>query len=468
MSAENSQAKFLTGNLMRHVTVMSLTSSIGLVAVFAVDFVDMIFISMLGHKELAAAVGYAGSILFVTMSISIGMSIATGALVARHLGAGEIEHARLVTTHVLIYAGVFACVFASVFWSFLTPLTSLVGATGETLDLAVDYLKIIVPGMPFIMLGIAASAVLRAYGDASKAMWVTIIAGLVNAVLDPILIFGMGLELQGAAIASLISRISLMITAFWLLTRHYGRFVRPDWGVFKGDIMRITSIGFPAMLTNIATPIGAAYITRLMAQFGEGAVAGMAITARLTPISFAVVFALSGAIGPIVGQNFGAKDMDRVSRAIRDAMVFTLVYVLLASLILFVLRIPIADLFNAEGDTRTLIYLFCGPLALTWFFNGVIFIGNASFNNLGQPLTSTAINWGRNTVGTIPFAAYGAVVWGAEGVLIGQAFGGAVFAVISWGITARLLRYLRKHPEPPTRPSFVQRARQVQLFFQRR
>ena len=465
---DTSQAKFLTGSLMRHVTVMSLTSSVGLVAVFAVDFVDMIFISMLGHKELAAAVGYAGSILFVTMSISVGMSIATGALVARHLGSGEVDRARLVTTHVLIYAGVFACLFAAVFWSFLTPLTGLVGATGETRDLAVDYLRIIVPGMPFIMLGMAASTVLRAYGDARRAMWVTIIAGLVNAVLDPILIFGMGLELQGAAIASLISRLSLMVTAFWLLTRRYGGFVRPDMSVLKQDIQRITSIAFPAMLTNIATPIGAAYITRVMAQFGEGAVAGMAITARLTPISFAVVFALSGAIGPIVGQNFGAKDMGRVSRAIRDAVIFTLVYVLLASLVLFILRAPIADLFNADDQARALIYLFCGPLALTWFFNGVIFIGNASFNNLGRPLTSTAINWGRNTLGTIPFAAYGATLWGAEGVLIGQAIGGAVFAAISWGYTVRLLGYLKSHPETPERPSFAQRARQVQLFFQRR
>lgn len=80
------QAKFLEGNLFRHIAVMSVTSSVGLMAVFAVDFIDMVFISMLGKAELAAAVGYAGAILFFTGSFGIGMAIACGAQVARALG----------------------------------------------------------------------------------------------------------------------------------------------------------------------------------------------------------------------------------------------------------------------------------------------------------------------------------------------------------------------------------------------
>ena len=88
-------AKFLEGSLMRHIAVMAFTSSVGLMAVFLVDFVDMIFISMLGKAELAAAVGYAGAILFFTTSFGIGMAIAAGALVARALGAGDRREQRL-------------------------------------------------------------------------------------------------------------------------------------------------------------------------------------------------------------------------------------------------------------------------------------------------------------------------------------------------------------------------------------
>ena len=87
MSGKKQGAIFLTGNLLGHVVRMSLTASIGLSAMFAVDFVDMIFISMLGNQSLAAAVGYAGTLLFFTNSINIGLSIAAGSLMAKALPA---------------------------------------------------------------------------------------------------------------------------------------------------------------------------------------------------------------------------------------------------------------------------------------------------------------------------------------------------------------------------------------------
>jgi len=198
-------------------------------------------------------------------------------------------------------------------------------------------------------------------------------------------------------------------------------------------------------------------------------VAGMAIVGRLTPVAFALIFALSGAVGPIIGQNFGAGLIHRVRETFKDALIFTGLYIALASLLLFVLRAPIADAFGATGETRTLVYLFCGPLALAWFFNGVIFVGNAGFNNLGHPLYSTGINWGRNTLGTIPFVAVGAALYGAPGVLIGQAAGGIIFAGISQYCAQRLIHQLESGQAPlRERPHFSRRARLLQLFEHRR
>ncbi len=179
------EAKFLKGNLFGHVTVMSLTASLGLMAVFLVDFVDMVFISMLGKAELAAAIGYAGTILFFTTSFGIGLAIAAGALVARALGADEIQEAKARTTHSLAYGLLFSILFAALVWSQLEGLVALLGASGEVAALSVDFMRIIVPSMPFLVLGMMGSAVLRAHGDARRAMWVTILGGLVNAVLDP-------------------------------------------------------------------------------------------------------------------------------------------------------------------------------------------------------------------------------------------------------------------------------------------
>lgn len=441
------RAVFLTGSLMRHVTRMSLTTSIGLMAIFAVDFVDMIFISMLGNDALAAGVGYAGTLLFFTNSINVGLSIAAGALVAKELGAGRSEQARQYATSVAIL-GILVGFTVSVIALFNLPFfLSLLGAEGEVLRLATRYITIILPTMWVMALAMTGMAVLRAHGDARRSMQATIYGGVVNAVLDPILIFAVGLGLDGAAIASVIARIFILVAAVRPALRVHRGFARPSLKQVVSDLGPVRAIAIPAVLTNVATPIGNAIVIREVAQFGTDAVAGMAVIGRLTPVAFSVVFALSGAIGPIVGQNFGAGQYDRVKDAFLAGVKFTAVYVCLMAATLFLLRAPIADLFQAQGETRALIYLFCGPLALASFFNGVIFVANASFNNLGHPVYSTWVNWGRHTLGTWPFAVAGAYIAGAPGVLIGQALGGVIFAVICWVLVRRVVSTLAA-PQP--------------------
>jgi putative MATE family efflux protein len=429
-SAQDEPA-FLHGSLMRHVSVMSFTASIGLMSIFAVDFVDMIFISQLGNAALAAAVGYAGTLLFFTTSISIGFSIAAGALVARALGARKPDDAREQATSVLFFGLVFALITVVAVFALMPALLDLLGATGETKTLAIKFLSIILPTMPVMMAAMVASAVLRAHGDARRPMMATLIAGVINAIVDPILIFGLDLGLEGAAIASVIARITLFAMAVIPAIRIYDGFAPPAIKFLKRDFAQMSAIAGPAVLANVATPVGAAIVTREMARFGTDAVAGMAVIGRLTPVAFAVVFALSGAVGPIIGQNFGAGLHHRVRGTFIAALQFMLVYVLIAATLLYYLREPIASTFDASGNTLILITLFCGPLALAWFFNGVIFVGNAAFNNLGHPLYSTLINWGRNTLGTWPFALVGGFYYGAGGILIGQAAGGVIFAGIA-------------------------------------
>ena len=464
----NDQAKFVEGNLFRHITTMSLTASIGLMAIFAVDLVDMIFISMLGKAELAAAVGYAGAILFFTSSFGIGMSIAAGALVARALGAGDVEMASRRAATSMLYGVVFSAIFAAIVWINTEPLARLLGAEGDTLDLAVHYLSIIIPSLPFLLVAMVGGAILRAHGAARMAMIATLVGGVVNAVLDPILIFGLNLELTGAAIASVIARISIAITALIPIYRHYGGLQKPTAVEFRVDFPTIMAIAFPAILTQLATPIGQAYVTRSMAEYGESAVAGMAIVGRLTPVAFGIIFALSGAIGPIIGQNYGAGRIDRVRQSVRDGLVFTAIVVGVMSAILFFARGPILTLFQADGITAEIVILFCGPLALAWFFNGVIFVSNAAFNNLGRPFYSTWINWGRHTLGTIPFVILGGIWFGAKGVLIGQAFGGLVFAAVALILARRVIAACADDETRETARPFQRQARLMQIFNYRR
>lgn len=458
------KAIFLEGSLMRHVSVMSFTASIGLMAMFAVDFIDMIFISMLGNEALAAAVGYAGTILFFTNSINIGLSIAGGSLVARALGAGKAVEAKEYATSVAIFGIFTGIAVPAIILPLLPQILALLGATGETAALATTYLWIIMPTMSFMAVAIVAMAVLRAHGDAKRSMMATLFGAILNAVLDPLFIFGFDMGLEGAATASVFARILMLFLAVRPVIKVYRGFAKPSPDLLKRDFRAVSAIAGPAVLTNVATPVGMAFVTREMSRYGADAVAGMAIIGRLVPVAFAVIFALSGAIGPIVGQNFGAGNIGRVRGAFRSGILFIAVYVLAATAILFVLRDPIANVFGATGTTKTLIFLFCGPLALTQFFNGVTFVANASFNNLGHPGKSAWINWGRNTLGTLPFVWLGSMWFGAPGVLVGQALGGIVFA----GVAAILVRRVMADDVAIPVDAPFQPHRRLHLLFSRR
>ena len=193
------------------------------------------------------------------------------------------------------------------------------------------------------------------------------------------------------------------------------------------------------MLTNVATPIGNGFVTRAISAFGDSAVAAMAVTGRLTPLAFCVIFALSGAVGPIIGQNFGAKQYPRVRATLIKAVQFTAIYVAAMWAILMLSHGFISDSFQLSEDGATIVFWFALVVAPLFLFNGTLFVSNAAFNNLRRPLFSTFLNWGKNTIGVIPFIAVGAMLGGAPGVLIGQAIGGVLFGIVSFWLAYRLV-----------------------------
>lgn len=424
-------AKFVEGNLFRHLSVMALSSSIGLIAVFVVDLINMVYISWLHDHVLTAALGYAGAVIFFTTSFGIGLSIGVSALVSQAIGQRDPVLARERVTEGLVLGLALGTLFSALVFIFLPQIVSLLGATGRTARDTLLFLQLYTASQPLLIVAIICAAVLRSHGEARKAMMVTVWGAVALAALDPVLILWANWGLTGAALAGAGSRAVMAGIALWSARKRTGGFARISLEGLRFGLAPLLAIAFPAILTQLAIPVGQALVTRLVAGFGEAAVTGMAIAGRLTPVAFGVIFAMTGAIGPIIGQNLGAGRIDRVRRVFLDGLIFTGLVILLVSALLFTFRGPIADLFHAEGQVRDLVYLFCGPLALLWYFNGMIFVGNAICNNLGRPFWSTMVNWGRHTVGTLPFALWLGGTWGAAGVLAGQALGGVVFGLAS-------------------------------------
>lgn len=436
--------KFLTGSLMRHVAVMTLTSSVGLLALFVVDFVNLFFISRLGDPALTAGIGFASTLLFLNSSLNIGLMITISALAARRIGMGRGDTTRALLGEVLLLGIVLSGIIALIFWTFAPEWVELMGASGTAKDAAVRYIRIVAPFGPVTVTGMVCSGFLRAYGDARRAMNTTLAMAIGNAVFDPLLIFGLGWGFVGAAWSTVIAIILMAVTGVAPILRHYGGFALPSRASFAANLIDIRRIMVPAVLTNLATPVGGIIAFRLIAVYGEASVASYAVIGRIIPLAFCLLFSLSGSIGPIIGQNYGAGQLDRVRGTIDRAVLFAAGFTLLIWPVLILGSDSIGMMFNLPSGGMDLVHAFAWVVVPLFFFNGLLFIANATFNNLDRASWSSWTNWGRNTVGVLPFAMAGSALGGAPGVLIGQAIGGVLFGLGGYWLVRYRLAQLEK------------------------
>ncbi|HYP56840.1 MAG TPA: MATE family efflux transporter [Beijerinckia sp.] len=439
------RAVFTEGSTMRHVLVMTGAGSIGLMAVFLVEFLSLLYVSRLNDPNLTAAVGYATQVLFFVVSLDIGLAIAIGALVSRAIGAGDRPRAQSLAASGLVHVFSITTFVIMAALPFRREILTLVGASGQALDVASVYLAITLPGTVLLGLGMALAGILRAVGDARRAMYVTLGGGICTAILDPIFIFGLGLGVTGAAIVTDISRLVLVVIGLYGAVRKHGLVGLPVRRSIVQDLPAMMGIAVPVVLTNLAAPVANAYAMRIFSHFGEPTVAAFAIIDRLTPLAYGVLIALSGSVGPIMGQNLGAKLMLRVRQVLTDCFTVVLVYVVLVWLILWQAAPVVVNIFNAEGETERLVTFFCVYGGALWLFLGAIFVANAAFNNLGFPILSTIFNWGRATLGTMPFVTLGAAHYGAEGGFLGMICGAALFGtgaiIAAYLVTDRLAKH---------------------------
>lgn len=430
--------KFATGSLLRHILVMSGAGGIGLGAIFLSDLANIVFLSWLNDQAVLAAVGYASSILFFTTSIGIGLSIASTTLVSRALGERRRLRAARYSINAHLANLIAGTVSALIIFLAIPWLLTLLGATGRTHELAARYLYILTPAMPALTLAMTSAAVLRSAGDARRAMNITLYGAVVNTILDPIFILVLGLGIDGAAWATVCARIVFMAIGLYGVIRVHGLIARPRLPAFVADIPAFAKIAVPAILTNIATPVSNAYVTAAIATHGDDAVAGWAIIGRILPVAFGAIYALSSSIGPIIGQNYGAREGARMREAFKLALGVNLAFTLAAWIVLALLSPSLIRAFGATGDAAHLIMLFNVGLAPLFAFMGALFVVNAVFNTLGYAQYATYLNWARATLGTIPLVHLGSWLAGASGVLTAHMAGGTLFGCFGVWLCLRL------------------------------
>lgn len=436
--------RFLTGSTMGHVVRMTVAGSIGITFMFLVDVANLFWVSLLGVERLIAALGFAWTIQFFSVSFGIGIMVATTAVVSRQIGQGRRDEARRQTTVCAISAFIIQLVVASLILIYRFEILYWAGAEGQTAIDAARYLLISVMSLPIMALGMVGSAVLRAEGDAWRAMMVTFVSGLVSMVIDPLLIFGLGLGLDGAALAIGIARLLSACLSVYFVMRVHDLVGSITWPDFRRLFFPFALVALPVLLTQLSTPFGNYVVTTVISEFGDGAVAGWAVVSRLTVLAFGGLFALSSAIGGIFGQNYGAERFDRVTRTYRDALIFCIVYTLLAWAVLAMATDLIVAGFGLGQEASQVISAFALLAAGAYVFYGAQYVAGAAFNSLGRPVYSTILNWVRDGMLLWPLAGLMTGWYAAAGAIYGYALAGVIAGIVSlvvaWVFVIRLGR----------------------------
>jgi Na+-driven multidrug efflux pump len=263
-------------------------------------------------------------------------------------------------------------------------------------------------------------------------------AGLINAVLDPIFIFGFGpvpaMGIQGAAIATLISWLFGLGFVLYILGVKRG-LIHTHLISLKEFICssrKILHIGLPAAGANMLTPVAAAILTAIVARYGDSAVAAFGVGSRIESIACLVLLALSMTLPPFISQNMGAGNMKRVEEGYKTSIKFVVIWQVLIYITLVLLSSWIAAAFSKEQAVADIIQLFIWILPLGYGLQGVIILTNSSFNALHKPMVALFLSIIRLFVCYVPLAYAGSSLYGLTGFFIGALLGNVIMAAISF------------------------------------
>jgi MATE family, multidrug efflux pump len=360
-------------------------------------------------------------------SVAIGLGAGTSSVVARALGADDHDRARRLATDSLLLSFCITAVIC-VFGILTTdPLFRLLGAPEDLLPLIRGFMTILYIGVPFIVVGMVGMASMRATGDTRLPGMLMVIAAVLNVLLDPLLIFGIGpfpaMGLDGAAMAALLARAAIFFGTLYLM-RYKLDLVSFNWpglAALRSSWRAVLHVGIPAAGTNIIVPLGATLVTALLARFGPEAVAGFGVASRIESLLLVIFYALSAIIGPFVGQNFSAGREDRILRALRLCALFCLASSVVYGVTLALLSPIIPTFFTDSADVAKVTAMFLLIVPVSYGTYGMVMIMNASFNGLGHPMPAVWISAMRILLLYVPLALAGAALFGIAGVFAAYA-----------------------------------------------
>lgn len=435
--AEPLQATLTEGRVSEQLKSLALPLVWGLMATMSLNAIETFFIAQLGREPLAA-LSFTFPVIMVLTSLGIGLGAGTSSAVARAIGEGDSNKARRLATDAMSLTFIISASVCLLGWLTLEPLFLALGATPELIPLIRSYMAIWYFSAPCLLVPMVCLSALRAMGMSQVQGYLMGGAALLNVLLDPLLIFGLlgfpALGLQGAAVATLITRVLMLVVAIYILHARVHMLVNPflPWARLRQSWMAIIEVGAPAMVANVIIPFASAIVVAMVAAYGTDAVAALGIAMRIEPLALIVFYALSGVIGPFFGQNSGAGRLERLHEALRVLTLFCLLFGLLLAIVLGLLGAEIASLFGGHQEVVNITAAYFMIVPISYGAYGLVMAVNAAFNGLGRPWPAMIISSGRVFYIYLPLAWIGQHWFGITGIFVATAAANLMLGLWAW------------------------------------
>ena len=429
---------------------MSLPSVVAMLVMALYNVVDAFWIGKISPEAIAAlTICFPIQMLFG--AIGVGTGVGAGSFTARMFGAGDTLRANRTAGQVIFLSALFGVIIIAAGIFFSESVLRIFGATENILPLSVRYLEMIVFGAPFLFFIMISDYLFRAEGNPTAPMFVIITSALLNAVLDPFLIFGWGpfpeMGIRGAGLATTIAQFAtFFLSLYFLFSRHSGYRVRlgdiiPRWSI----IVPIYHVGFPSFIANIAFSAVLVIYNHQLAGFGHLAVAALGLGFRINGVLMMVLFGIGHGVMPMIGFNYGARNYARIREITRAAIKISVLIGVVSSIFIELFAYPMLAAFTDDPALLAIAVPALRIFVITQILLGPIIAWINVFMGLGKGMAAMVLLVGRQVLFVIPLIYLMPLWFGLNGVWMAQPIANVIsFFIISFWATRELRRLGRE------------------------
>lgn len=403
---QNKSELIQKGDMYKVLLTLSIPIMINSIIQTLYNLVDGIWVSKISSIHFAAT-SFVWPINFLFVALGIGLSVAGTSLLSQLLGAGKIKEAKEYTAQLVVSSFLLSIVFMIVGVISSPYIIKLMGGQGDFANLANTYLRISFFDLPFMFLYFNINSIMNAQGNTVTPTILSAISALINVVLDPVFIFTLNMGIAGAAWATVLSRIVLALLGVKIVFIEDND-LKPKFRGFKFDkniLKEIVRVGLPASIGQTGASIGFMFLNGFIVSYGTATMAAFGMVNRVTNLVMQPAMGVGAALTAVVGQNLGARQLDRATESFIKASKIALYIGIIGGTLIFIFNKQMVEFFIQSKDEPEVIIqsiTYMKYVAFSMPLMGMFSVFQGTFQGSGNTKYSMAMEVGRLWVVRLP------------------------------------------------------------------